>query len=229
MNCYFEGCGLEITAESETKLEKFKDLLLEHNEKYNLTAICGEKEVYIKHFCDSILPEKLFPPGADVVEIGSGGGFPSIPLKIVRDDLNFTLVESTGKKCNFLNAVVDNLNLRGVKVLNIRAEDGGCSAELREKFDVAVARAVARLNTLCEYCLPFVKVGGTFIAYKGDCAAELEESRGAIEILGGKLQSVNNFSLPEGYGQRTVIVIKKVSATPQKYPRGRGLERKKPL
>lgn len=229
MNCYFENCGINITPESEQKLESFKNLLLECNEKYNLTAICGQKDVYIKHFCDSILPENLFPKRANVVEIGSGGGFPSIPLKIVREDLSFTLIESTAKKCNFLNSVVENLNLNGVQVLNLRAEEGGRNENLREKFEVATARAVAKLNTLCEYCLPFVKVGGIFIAYKGDCAEEIDESVSAINILGGKLQFVNTYSLPENSGKRTVIVIKKVSATPVKYPRGRGLERKKPL
>lgn len=229
MNCYLESCGIYLSPESLEKLEKFKDLLIEYNEKYNLTAICGEKDIYIKHFCDSILPESLFPQGAKVVEIGSGGGFPSLPLKIARDDLSFTLIESTGKKCNFLNAAVDSLNLNGVQVLNIRAEEGGRTEKLREKFDIATARAVAKLNTLCEYCLPFVKVGGLFIAYKGDCGKELEESISAINILGGKVQFVKNYSLPEDGGKRTVIVIKKVCATPLKYPRGRGLERKKPL
>lgn len=211
------------------KFALFKDLLAEYNAKYNLTSITGEKEVYIKHFSDSILPKDNFPQGAKVVEIGSGGGFPSIPLKIVREDLNFTLIESTGKKCEFLKAAVENLGLHGVQVLNIRAEEGARDKALREKFDVATARAVARLNTLCEYCLPFVKVGGRFIAYKGECEEELEESLKAVGILGGKVEKVIGYELPENCGKRTVIVIKKVSATPEKYPRGRGLERKKPL
>ena len=209
--------------------EKFKNLLSEYNGKYNLTSITDEREVYIKHFLDSVLPENNFFYGANVIEIGSGGGFPSIPLKIVRSDLNFTLVESTGKKCEFLKAVVDNLSLTGVKVLNVRAEEGAQSENLREKFDIATARAVARLNTLCEYCLPFVKVGGSFIAYKGECEEELAESKNAVEILGGRIEKVTCYDLPENMGKRTVIVIKKVSATPKKYPRGRGLERKKPL
>ncbi len=211
------------------KFEIFKNLLTEYNGKYNLTSITDEKEVYIKHFLDSVLPENNFFHGANVIEIGSGGGFPSIPLKIVRDDLKFTLVESTGKKCEFLKAVVDNLRLSGVQVLNIRAEEGAQTETMREKFDIATARAVARLNTLCEYCLPFVKVGGSFIAYKGECAEELAESLKAVEILGGKVEKVTEYELPENMGKRTVIVIKKVSATPKKYPRGRGLERKKPL
>ena len=211
------------------KFEIFADLLKEYNQKYNITSITDEKEVYIKHFLDSILPESCFFNGAKVVEIGSGGGFPSVPLKIVRGDLDFTLIESTGKKCEFLKTAVEKLGLDCVQVLNIRAEDGAHRENLREKFDVATARAVARLNTLCEYCLPFVKVGGSFIAYKGECVEELEESVGAVKTLGGKIEGVTSYELPENCGKRTVICIKKVSATPEKYPRGRGLERKKPL
>lgn len=219
---YFKG-------EKGEKFALFRNILSEYNEKYNLTAITDEKEVYIKHFLDSILPEEYFSNDANVVEIGSGGGFPSIPLKIIREDLKFTLIESTGKKCDFLNTVVDKLGFSDVKILNIRAEDGGRKEDLREKFDFAVARAVARLNTLCEYCLPFVKVGGKFIAYKGIADEELKESKAAIKILGGELEKVENYSLPEDGGKRTVIIIKKVKPTPDKYPRGRGLEKKRPL
>lgn len=211
------------------KFQKFNGILTEFNHKYNLTAISDEKEVYIKHFFDSVKPQKYFPKGAKVVEIGSGGGFPSVPLKIVRDDLSFTLLESTGKKCEYLKHVVDKLSFNGVQVLNIRAEDGGKDEALREKFDVATARAVARLNTLCEYCLPFVKTGGRFIAYKGDAEEEIEEAENAIKTLGGEIEKIEKYDLPEGFGKRTVIVIKKVKSTPGKYPRGRGLERKKPL
>lgn len=215
--------------ENAVKFEKFKDLLLEYNQKYNLTSILEEEEIYIKHFYDSVYPQKYFSEGAKVVEIGSGGGFPSIPLKIVRKDLYFTLIESTGKKCAFLNTAVESLGLGDVKILNIRAEDGGRKENFREKFDFAVARAVARLNVLAEYCLPFVKVGGRFIAYKGDCSEELEESKNALKILGGEIEKTESFTLPKDVGKRTVVIIKKVKNTPEKYPRGRGLERKKPL
>lgn len=211
------------------KLEKFREILTEYNKKCNLTSILDKKEVYIKHFLDSIMPEELFPLNSDVIEIGSGGGFPSIPLKIVRDDLKFTLVESTGKKCTYLEETVKELELNGVKILNIRAEEGGRMQNLREKFDVAEARAVAALNTLCEYCMPFVKVGGLFIAYKGEAEKEIEESKNAIEILGGAIEKVYSYELPENCGKRNIIVIKKIKKTPEKYPRGRGLERKKPL
>ncbi|MDE6613186.1 MAG: 16S rRNA (guanine(527)-N(7))-methyltransferase RsmG [Clostridia bacterium] len=210
------------------KFTAFKDMLLSCNELYNLTAICDEKGIFYKHFLDSLAGEKEFHLNADVVEIGSGGGFPSIPLKIVRDDLKFTLIESTGKKCSFLNGVVEKLSLNCVKVLNIRAEEGAHSENLREKFDIACARAVARLNTLCEYCLPFVKVGGSFIAYKGEAEDEIKEALNAVKILGGEIESAESYVLPE-CGRRTLIKIRKVKSTPEKYPRGQGKERKNPL
>ncbi len=210
------------------KFSAFENLLLEYNKKFNLTAVCDHEGVKIKHFLDSILPLEYFTEGADVAEIGSGGGFPSIPLKIVRDDLSFTLIESTGKKCGFLREAVDKLSLKCVKVLNIRAEDGARDFNYREKFDICCARAVARLNTLCEYCLPYVKPGGSFIAYKGDCEEEIAESLNCIKILGGEIDRVEKYNLPDG-GARTVIQIKKTALTPAKYPRGQGKERKNPL
>lgn len=211
------------------KFEKFKALLSEYNEKCNLTSLTDEKEIFYKHFYDSCAGESLFSEGARVIEIGSGGGFPSVPLMIVREDLKFTLIESTGKKCAFLKDAVDKLGLNCEQVLNVRAEDGAHSENLREKFDFACARAVARLNTLCEYCLPFVKVGGSFISYKGTAGEEIKEAENAIKILGGKTEKIINYELPENMGKRTLIVIKKVCATDKKYPRGNGKERKNPL
>ena len=210
------------------KFEQFKEILLDYNNKFNLTAICDENGIYIKHFLDSVAGESFFGKGANVVEIGSGGGFPSVPLKIVRDDLKFTLVESTGKKCAYLNAVVDKLGFNCVKVENMRAEDAAKKVMHREMYDVAVARAVARLNTLCEYCMPFVKVGGRFIAYKGDCGEELEEAAAAIDVLGGKVEKVEKYRLPDGEN-RTLVIIKKIAHTPKEYPRGQGKERKCPI
>ena len=211
------------------QFNKFSHLLTEHNKICNLTSVTDEKGVTYKHFYDSIVGEKLIFNGASVVEIGSGGGFPSIPLKIVRDDLKFTLIESTAKKCRFLESVVDSLSLKCVQVKNIRAEEGAHDKNLREKFDFAVARAVAQLNTLCEYCLPFVKVGGSFIAYKGDNPEEIESSKNAIKILGGEIEKIFDYSLPEDFGKRKLIVIKKIKCTPPLYPRGQGKERKQPL
>ena len=209
------------------KFEKLFNLLTEHNKMYNLTSITGREEVFLKHFLDSVVGESYLKQGADVCEIGSGGGFPSLPLKIIREDLKFTLIESTGKKCSYLQTTVDNLGLEGVRVMNIRAEEGARDPSLREKFDCAVARAVARLNTLCEYCLPFVKVGGVFVAYKGDAAEEIKEAQNAVKVLGGRLEECNAFEL--NGEKRCLVVIRKEASTPAKYPRGRGLERKKPL
>lgn len=218
-----------IKNEYSDKFNAFSDVLLKYNKMYNLTSVCDEKGVMYKHFFDSIAGEEFFPLNAKVVEIGSGGGFPSIPLKIIRDDLAFTLIESTGKKCNYLNDVVDKLGFSCVQVRNIRAEDGAHDKNLREKFDVACARAVAKMNTLCEYCLPFVKVGGRFIAYKGDAAEEIEQAQRAIKLLGGELESVKEYDLPENYGKRCLVCIRKIKSTPENYPRGQGKERKNPL
>jgi 16S rRNA (guanine527-N7)-methyltransferase len=210
------------------KFEKLYNLLIEHNKMYNLTAITDLEEVYLKHFLDSVVGESYLFTNANVIEIGSGGGFPSLPLKIIRDDLSLTLVESTGKKCSYLQTCVDNLDFSNVKVMNMRAEDGAKDKLFREKYDFCIARAVARLNTLCEYCLPYVKVGGKFIAYKGDCAEEVFEAKSAIKILGGQLEEVVNYNLPNG-DKRALVIIKKVTPTPTKYPRGQGKERKSPL
>lgn len=218
-----------IKYEFSEKFEKFGEMLVSFNKICNITSVSDEKGIFYKHFLDSAVGESLFSEGANVVEIGSGGGFPSIPLKIVRDDLSFTLIESTGKKCTFLNRVVDNLELKSVQVENIRAEDGARDKKMREKFDFACARAVARLNTLCEYCLPYVKVGGKFIAYKGVCDDEVKEAANAIKILGGEVEKILKYELPEGYGSRSLIVIKKIKNTPSAYPRGLGKERKNPL
>lgn len=217
-----------IKDEYKEKFETFKEELLKYNKMYNLTAICDEEGIYYKHFLDSIVPYEHFEKGANVVEIGSGGGFPSIPLKIIREDLSFTLIESTGKKCAYLENVVEKLNLSQVCIKNIRAEEGAKDKNMREKFDICTARAVAQLNTLCEYCLPYVAVGGKFIAYKGECDEEIERAKNAVKILGGEIEKVENYEL-ENCGKRTLIVIRKVAHTPPSYPRGQGRERKNPL
>lgn len=211
------------------KFLKFAEMLINYNKICNITSVSDEKGIFYKHFLDSVVGENLFSRGASVVEIGSGGGFPSLPLKFLRDDLSFTLIESTGKKCTFLKSVVDNFGLKSVKVENIRAEDGARDKNMREKFDFACARAVARLNTLCEYCLPFVAVGGKFIAYKGDSGDEVKEAEKAIKTLGGEVENIIEYELPYGYGKRSLIVIKKIKNTPSAYPRGLGKERKNPL
>ena len=218
----------KINGELKERFETFKEMLLFYNNKFNLTAITDEKDIYIKHFLDCAAGDMFFDEGVSVIEIGSGGGFPSIPLKLLRGDLKFTLVESTGKKCGYLNEVVDKLQLKCVQVINARAEELAKDKKYREKFDVCTARAVARLNTLAEYCLPFVKVGGLFIAYKGNCSEEIEEAQKAIDILGGKTERIEKYGLPNGES-RCLVVVKKVKPTPEKYPRGQGKERKCPI
>lgn len=218
-----------LLKENEEKFAYFLALLKEYNEKYNLTAIKDEKEIYYKHFFDSVAGEFLIKENASVVEIGSGAGFPSVPLKLVRDDLSFTLIESVQKKCDFLSVVVDKLGLKNVKIKNVRAEDLGKDKLFREKYDVAVARAVARMNTLSEYALPLVKVGGCFIGYKSGDTTEINEANSAYRILGAKLKEIYTYSLPDGMGERTLAVVEKLHPTPNQYPRGQGKERKKPL
>lgn len=218
----------EIVKNKE-KLDAFRTLLLEYNQKYNLTTILEEKDVYYKHFLDSAAGMDLFTQGAHVAEIGSGAGFPSMVLKLLRDDLSFDLFESVGKKCEFLRAVVDNFALKNVHIYNLRAEDGAKDPKFREKYDFVTARAVARMNTLSEYCLPFVKKGGKFIAYKSGDTTEIEEAQNAYKTLGGKLINVIEYSLPKDYGDRVLAVVEKVKPTPPRYPRGQGKERKNPL
>lgn len=219
-----------LTGQGETgeKFARFYALLSEWNEKFNLTGIRGREECYRKNFVDSLLGEEYFPAGANCAEVGSGGGFPSVPLMIARPDLSFTLIESVGKKCEFLRAAVRELSLRAEVVCG-RAEELGRDPAFRERFDVCCARAVARMNTLAEYCLPLVKVGGLFIAYKGDAEEEIAEASSALRTLGARLASARRFSLPGGGEARTVAVCEKISATPPAYPRGRGKERSKPL
>ena len=219
----------KITGEKKEKFALFKSLLLEYNERFNLTTITEEKDIFYKHFVDSAVGESLFHKGAKVVEVGSGAGFPSLVLKILREDLSFTLIESVGKKCEFLKVAVDKLDLKEMYICNKRAEEVAKDQLYREKFDYAVARAVARMNSLSEYCLPLVKVGGKFIAYKSGDVTEIEEAKSAYKILGGTLKEVNRYALPEEYGERTLAVVEKIKKTPEKYPRGQGKERKNPL
>ena len=226
MKSYFEKYSIEISEEKINLFEKYYNLLLEYNKKFNLTAITEREEVIIKHFVDSLLGVDNIT-GNKLIDIGSGGGFPAIPLKIFKPDIMLTMLDSTGKKCEFLNAVCKELEFKSANAICARAEELAKTEEFRESFDVCTARAVARLNTLCEYTLPFVKVGGYFVAYKGDAEEEILEAQNAIKILGGKIEKIDNFEL-EG-AKRQIIVIKKIKATPEKYPRGNGKERKKPL
>ena len=222
----FEKNGILITDKQLESFEKYYNILLEYNKNFNITTIINRPDVYIKHFVDSVKNVDKLVSGK-LIDIGSGGGFPALPIKIMREDIDCTLVESTGKKCTFLNAVIEHLNLKGVRVINGRAEELSRDINYREKYDICSARAVARLNILCEYCMPFVKVGGKFVSYKGNCDEEVLEATNAIRILGGKLNSVDKYLL--NGDNRALVYIDKISNTDKKYPRGHGKERKNPL
>ncbi len=226
MEKLFLKYGINLTNEQLKKFEKYYDLLIEYNQKFNITAITEREEVYIKHFVDSLFAKDLLKCGK-LLDVGSGGGFPAIPLKIFNEELNVTMLEATGKKCEFLNVVIKELGLKNIKVINGRAEEYAFNLEFREKFDYCTARAVARLNMLSEYCIPFVKKGGKFISLKGDAESEIEEAKNAIKILGGKIVKQNVFEL-EG-AKRNIIEIQKIYLTEKKYPRSNGKIKKSPL
>ncbi len=209
------------------RFDRFFAMLREANGKFNLTAVTGERETFYKHFLDSLAGEPFFPRGANVAEVGSGAGFPSVPIMLVREDLRFTLIESTGKKCAFLRDAVREMGLRA-EVVHARAEELGKDAAFRERFGTVCARAVARLNTLAEYCLPLVKRGGRMIAYKG-AEDETEEAKNAIARLGGGRTERVLYELPEGMGRRMLVITEKTGATPAAYPRGQGAERRRPI
>ena len=205
---------------------QFFQLLIEGNKVCNLTAITEEDEVIEKHFFDSIYPNFAFKENAKVIDIGAGAGFPSIPLKIVRPDLNFTLLDSLNKRINFLNGVINELNLKNIQTIHGRAEDFARKAEFREQFDIATARAVANLKVLAEYCLPFVKVGGLFIALKSSsCENEIAEAKEMIKILGGRIKEVIDYKINDN--ERKLVIIEKVVETPAKYPRNPNQIKKK--
>ncbi|MBO5068302.1 MAG: 16S rRNA (guanine(527)-N(7))-methyltransferase RsmG [Clostridia bacterium] len=226
MKKYFLEYGIELSDKQLESFEKYYDLLVFYNSKFNLTAITEREEVIKKHFIDSVLGVDNLV-GNKLIDIGSGGGFPAIPIKIMKNDLSVTLLEATGKKCEFLKTVIKELNLENIEVINNRAEILAKDPLYRESFDLCSARAVARLNTLLEYCMPFVKVGGKFVSYKGDSTDEVLEAQNAVKILGGKVIEVKNYLLDGA--KRSLIVIKKEKPTDKKYPRGNGKERKNPL
>lgn len=226
MEKIFSETGVVLTSEQMEKFEKYYGILNEYNSKFNLTAIEKKEDVYIKHFEDSLLGLELLKSG-NLLDVGSGAGFPGVPLKIMREDIPVTLLEATAKKCGFLEILKGELGLKGVTVLNGRAEDLAHKAEFRERFENCVSRAVARLNALCEYCLPFLKPGGVFLAYKANAEEELKESLSAIKLLGGEVKEVHEFSL---FGaKREIIEIVKIRHTGSIYPRANGKIRKCPL
>lgn len=225
---------LNISADQEQikKLELFKDLMLEWNEKINLTAITDIDEVYIKHFLDSAscLATGYIKDEDSLIDVGTGAGFPGVPIKILNEKLKITLLDSLNKRIKYLEDVVDKTKLQEVTLVHSRAEDAGSNKLYREKYDIALSRAVASMNVLCEYCLPFVKVGGYFICQKGPSyKEELDNAAKAIDILGGKLIKVMDYKLPFSDITHYIIVIEKVKPTPTKYPRKAGKPSTEPI
>lgn len=222
----FKKYNIDINEKERLLFNNYYNDLIEKNKVMNLTAITEKNEVYTKHFLDSVLSLKNIKDNSKLLDVGSGAGFPGIPLKILNNTLDITLLDSLNKRVNFLNEEIEKLGLSNIKAVHGRAED--YINVSRETFDYVVSRAVARLNTLLEYCLPYVKLGGYFIAYKSmDTDEEIDESKNALNILGGKIEKVDKINL-EG-NDRTLIYIKKVKNTPKKYPRGQNKPKSLPL
>lgn len=212
--------GIQITEKQLLQFDRYAELLVEWNERMNLTAITEPDEMIRKHFLDSamLLSYVSLPKNAAVIDVGTGAGFPSVPCAILRPDLKLTLLDSLNKRITFLSALCCALGI-SAECVHARAEEGGRMPLLREQFDLATARAVAHLRELSEYCLPFVKVGGLFAALKGpDLEKELSEAKSAICLLGGKIEQVEEYNLDE-VGKRTLVLIRKISQTSSKYPR----------
>lgn len=221
--------GINLSDEKIKKFMLYKKLLKEWNEKINLTAITDDREIIIKHFIDSLTIEKYIPKNSSLIDVGTGAGFPGIPIKILRDDVKLVLLDSLNKRINFLNEVIDKCKLDGTKTIHSRAEDAGQSNEYREKFDIATARAVANIATLTELCTPFVKVGGSFICMKSKAKEEMEDAKKAEKVLNIKIENVDEFKIEDIDAERTIIVYKKENHTPQQYPRKAGMPAKSPI
>lgn len=232
---FVDGCEKIGVSLSEKQIEQFiryYELLVEWNSFMNLTAITEFDEVITKHFIDSISLVKAIDVKKDlsVIDVGTGAGFPGIPLKIAFPNLKITLLDSLNKRVKFLNEVIEQLQLENITAIHGRAEDAAKSAELRESFDLCVSRAVANLSTLSEYCLPFVKIGGKFISYKSEkIVEEMKVAEKAISVLGGEYSNQVEFTLPDSDIYRNLFMIEKKKASPKKYPRKAGLPSKEPI
>lgn len=218
---YLEKLNIEINDRQEEQFVKYMNLLVEWNEKMNLTAITEREQVFIKHFADSLTPLMYFDfKGKSVIDVGTGAGFPGLPLKIAEPTIELTLLDALQKRIGFLETVGQELELENVHYIHARAEEGSRMPEHREQYDIAVSRAVASLNVLSEYDLPYVKVGGKFIALKGPTAYdEIKDGEKAVETLGGEITSVKEVTLPQTDITHTIVEITKVKSTDEKYPR----------
>lgn len=212
------------------QLYNYMELLLDWNKKINLTAITEPKEIIIKHFIDSMTINKYIENNSNIIDIGTGAGFPGLPIKIINDNISVTLLDSLNKRIKFLDEVISNLNLEKVKTVHSRAEDAAQNKQYRQKFDFAVSRAVAPLNYLLEYMLPFVKINGKCICMKGsNYKEELNDAEAAIFKLGGEVEKTEKIKLPNTNIERNIIIIKKIKNTPKEYPRKAGIPKKMPI
>lgn len=236
MNSASSGIEVPVTAEDINAFRIYADMLVETNKVMNLTAITDDKGIAMLHFIDSLTlvpyirrEQEGKKEPVTVVDVGTGAGFPGIPLKIMNPGIDLTLMDSLAKRLKFLDSVTGELRLENVATVHARAEDAGRNAKYRERYDIAVARAVASLPVLCEYCLPLVKPGGVFLAMKGHSDEEIKAANHAVIELGGTIEKVDEFTLPGTDNTRSVIVIRKLRPTPAKYPRKAGVPSKNPL
>lgn len=221
---------LSLNDEQVCLFDKYMDMILEWNEKINLTAITEKDDIMLKHFIDSATAGKYIDDNSKVIDIGTGAGLPGIPLKIINNTLNITLMDSLNKRINFLNEVISELDLKNICAVHGRAEELGRDKYNREMYDVSISRAVANLSTLLEYMMPFVKVGGVCICMKGpNVLEELEGAKKAIKELGGELEKIDNFMLPNSDIERNIIIIRKKNKINIKYPRRPGTPSKEPI
>ncbi len=227
---YLEKIQIDIEKEKIEKFYKYMNILLEWNKNINLTAITNPEEIILKHFIDSLTIERYINRSESIIDIGTGAGFPGIPLKIFREDITVTLVDSLNKRIKFLEYVIDKLNLKNIQAIHGRAEELGKNKNYREKYDIATSRAVANLSTLSEYLIPFIKINGRCICMKGpDVEEEIKNGKNAIKVLGGKIIKNDFLTLPNSDIKRNIITIKKLEKTPIKYPRKPGTPSKEPI
>jgi len=220
--------GINLDNKQIEQFYQYMNLLLEWNEKMNLTAITEPNEVILKHFVDSLTISNLIEKGQKVIDVGTGAGFPGIPLSI-KNNQNITLLDSLNKRIIFLEEVINNLELKNIKAVHSRVEEFAKNKKEREMYDIATSRAVAPLNVLLEYLLPLVKVGGKCICMKGSNTEEIENAKNALKILGGEIEKIDKIILPESDIERNIITVRKVKQTPLKYPRKPGTPSKEPI